>query len=384
VQSRIPFNKPFITGKEIEYIAGLIADGNLGADGYYTRRCAQLLEERFGILKVLMTSSCTAALEMAVMLCELEPGDEVILPSFTFVSTANAVVRAGAKPVFVDIRADTLNIDEALIEPKITPRTRALFPVHYAGVGCDMRAINSIAEKHKLLVIEDAAQGVNAFYDGRVLGSLGHFGAFSFHDTKNYIAGEGGALCVNSPEFMERAEIIREKGTNRGRFVRGEVDKYTWVDVGSSFIPAEIACAFLLAQLEAMDEITARRHEVFEFYRENLAPLEERELLSMPNIPAGCQSNYHIFYVLLENGQTRDGLMTHLKQDGISAVFHYVPLHSSEMGKKFGYRADDLPLTEDLSARLLRLPLFPDITREEQMRVVNGIAEYLGRQPRSV
>jgi len=384
VPSNIPFNKPFITGKELDYISGLIAEGRLGADGYYTRRCAQLLEERFGILKVLMTSSCTAALEMAVMLCELEPGDEVILPSFTFVSTANAVVRAGARPVFVDIRIDTLNIDETLIEQSITPRTRALFPVHYAGVACEMRAINSIAEKHKLLVIEDAAQGVNAFYDGRVLGSLGHLGAFSFHDTKNYVAGEGGALCINSREYIERAEIIREKGTNRNRFLRGEVDKYTWVDVGSSFIPAEIACAFLLAQLEAMDEITARRREVYEFYRENLAPLEERELLSMPNIPAECQANYHIFYVLLEDVETRDGLMAHLKQNDISAVFHYIPLHSSEMGKKFGYEAEDLPLTEDLSARLLRLPLYPDLTRDEQTRVVNCIADYLGRQRHSV
>jgi dTDP-4-amino-4,6-dideoxygalactose transaminase len=247
-----------------------------------------------------------------------------------------------------------------------------------------MRAINAIAEKHKLVVIEDAAQGVNAFYDGRVLGSIGHLGAFSFHDTKNYVAGEGGALCINSPEYIERAEIIREKGTNRNRFLRGEVDKYTWVDVGSSFIPPEIACAFLLAQLEAIDEITARRREVYEFYRENLAPLEERELLTMSRIPADCQSNYHIFYVLLADLETRDGLMAHLKQKGISAVFHYIPLHSSEMGKKFGYEAEDLPLTEDLSARLLRLPLFPDITRDEQMLVVNCIADYLGRQRHSV
>lgn len=376
-QSKIPFNKPFITGKEIEYIAGLIAHGNLGADGHFTRKCAQFLEERFGILKVLMTSSCTAALEMAVMLCDLKPGDEVIMPSFTFVSSANAVLRAGAGPVFVDIRADTLNIDESLIEQNITEKTRALMPVHYAGVGCEMEAINALAEKHKLLVIEDAAQGVNAFYNGRVLGSIGHFGAFSFHDTKNYVSGEGGALCVNASEFIERAEVIREKGTNRNRFLRGEVDKYTWVDIGSSFVPAEITCAFLFAQLEAMDEITARRRDVYQFYRENLAPLEERELLTIPDIPEGCVTNYHMFYVLVGDTIIRDELMAHLKKNGISAVFHYVPLHSSAMGEKLGYRAGELPLTEDLSGRLLRLPFFPDITRDEQMRVVKCVAEFL-------
>ncbi|HSB12134.1 MAG TPA: dTDP-4-amino-4,6-dideoxygalactose transaminase [Blastocatellia bacterium] len=377
MRAKIPFNKPFITGKEIEYIAGLIAGGNLGADGHFTRKCAQLLEERFGILKVLMTSSCTAALEMAVMLCDLKPGDEVIMPSFTFVSTANAVVRAGAKPVFVDIRADTLNIDESLIEQSITEKTRALLPVHYAGVGCEMEAINSLAERHGLAVIEDAAQGVNAFYNGRALGSIGHFGAFSFHDTKNYISGEGGALCVNSPQFVERAEVIREKGTNRNRFLRGEVDKYTWVDVGSSFVPAEIACAFLFAQLEAMDEITARRRDVYQFYRESLAPLEERELLTIRNTPEGCVTNYHMFYVLLGDSTTRDELMAHLKRQGISAVFHYVPLHSSAMGESLGYREGDLPLTEDLSGRLLRLPFFPEISRDDQIRVVTCIAEYL-------
>jgi dTDP-4-amino-4,6-dideoxygalactose transaminase len=376
VHPKIPFNKPFVTGKEIEYIANAIAGGNIAADGYFTRNSARLLEERFGILKVLMTPSCTAALEMAVMLCDIKPGDEVIMPSFTFVSTANAVVRAGAKPVFVDMRADTLNIDERLIEEKITPKTRAILPVHYAAVCCEMDRIMSIAEKHKLLVVEDAAQGVNAFYNGRALGSIGHLGAYSFHDTKNYICGEGGALCINSPEFVERAEIIREKGTNRSQFFRGEVDKYTWVDVGSSYVPAEIACAFLLAQLEAMDEITARRREVYQFYLENLAPLEERELLTVPKPPTNCQTNYHMFYVLFGDGKTRDDAMAHLKQNGISAVFHYVPLHTSRMGEKFGYREGDLPLTEDLSARLLRLPFYPDITWDEQMRVVRCLSEF--------
>ncbi|MEK6323481.1 MAG: dTDP-4-amino-4,6-dideoxygalactose transaminase [Acidobacteriota bacterium] len=374
---KIPFNKPFITGKEIEYIASAISSGGIAADGHFTRRCAELLRDRFSIHKVLITPSCTAALEMAAMLCELKPGDEVIMPSFTFVSTANAVVRAGARPIFVDIRPDTLNIDERLIPQSITAKTKAIFPVHYAGVSCEMDTIMAIAQTHKLLVVEDAAQGVNATYNGRALGSIGHLGAYSFHDTKNYICGEGGALCVNSPELAERAEIIREKGTNRSQFFRGEVDKYTWVDVGSSYVPAEILCAFLLAQLEAIDEITARRREVHQFYVENLAPLEERELLGIPRLPTGCETNYHMFYVLLGDARIRDGLMAHLKQNSISAVFHYVPLHTSAMGSKLGYRAGDLPLTESLSERLLRLPFFYDITNDEQMRVVECVSQFL-------
>jgi len=377
VPPKIPFNRPFITGKEIEYIATAISSGGIAADGHFTRRCAEFLTDRFSIHKVLMTPSCTAALELSAMLCDLKPGDEVIMPSFTFVSTANAVVRAGAKPVFVDIRPNTLNIDERLIEKSITEKTKAIFPVHYAGVSCEMDSIMEIAHRHKLLVVEDAAQGVNATYNGRALGSIGHLGAYSFHDTKNYVCGEGGALCVNSPELTERAEIIREKGTNRSQFFRGEVDKYSWVDVGSSYVPAEMLCAFLLAQLEAMDEITARRREVHQFYLENLAPLEERELLTIPRVPSGCETNYHMFYVLLGDARTRDDLMAHLKQNSISAVFHYVPLHNSAMGKKFGYSEGDLPLTEDLSGRLLRLPFYFDIPRDEQVRVVTTLSEFL-------
>ena len=379
MQQRIPFNKPFLTGKEIEHIANAINSSGIAADGIFTRKCAELLADRFSILKVLMTPSCTAALEMAAMLCALKPGDEVIMPSFTFVSTANAVVRCGAKPVFVDIRSDTLNIDEQLIEERITANTRAIFVVHYAGVSCEMDQVMAIAEKHNLIVVEDAAQGVNATYNGRALGSIGHLGAYSFHDTKNYVCGEGGALCVNSPELVERAEIIRDKGTNRNQFLRGEVDKYTWVDVGSSFVPAEIACAFLYAQLEAMDEITARRRAVNQLYLDLLSPLEEREMLSIPRPPAGCQSNFHMLYVLLDDQKTRDALMAHLKQNEIGAVFHYVPLHSSPMGNRYGYREGDLPLTENLSARLLRLPFFADITRDEQTRVVSCLAEFLER-----
>ncbi|MEK6303269.1 MAG: dTDP-4-amino-4,6-dideoxygalactose transaminase [Acidobacteriota bacterium] len=383
MEPKIPFNKHFITGKEAGYISQAISSGSIAADGPFTRNCARLLEDRFGIHKVLMTPSCTAALEMAAMLCDLGPGDEVIMPSFTFVSTANAVARAGAKPVFVDIRPDTLNIDEQQIEAAITANTKAIMPVHYAGVACEMDKIMATANKHGLLVIEDAAQGVNAFYNGRVLGSIGHLGAYSFHDTKNYISGEGGALCVNSPEMVDRAEIIREKGTNRSQFLRGEVDKYTWVDVGSSYLPSELACAFLFAQLEAIDEITARRRAVYESYRRLISPLEEDGLVILPRVPQGCEINYHIFCVLVPDEATRNGLMAHLKHNGISAVFHYVPLHTSPMGARLGYRAGDLPATEDLSGRLLRLPFFPELTAEDQLRVVNCVREFLEQRSES-
>ena len=379
MQSKIPFNKPHVTGKELSYISKAIAEGKIAADGYFTRNCASLLKERFGIFRVLMTPSCTAALEMGAMLCDLARGDEVILPSFTFVSTANAIIRLGARPVFVDIRPDTLNLDESLIEKAITDKTRAIFPVHYAGVSCEMDTIAATARKHGLVVVEDAAQGVNAFYNGLPLGALGHLGTYSFHDTKNYVCGEGGALCINSEAMAERAEIIREKGTNRSQFFRGEVDKYTWVDVGSSYLPSEIACAFLYAQLEAMDEITERRRQVYEFYRDRLSPLEERGLARLPVVPQECKINYHLFYILLGDAATRDGLMAYLKENGIQAVFHYVPLHTSPMGKSFGYKEGDLPLTEDLSARLLRLPFYYDITEEEQMRVVGRVSEFLER-----
>ena len=375
--SHIPFNKPFIAGKELYYIAQAIASGRLAADGYFTKSCGRLLEERFGIHKVLMTPSCTAALEMAATLCDLGPGDEVILPSFTFVSTANAFVRLGAKPVFVDIRPDTLNLDENLLEAAITPRTKAIFPVHYAGVSCAMNHIMTIATKHKLLVVEDAAQGVNAFYDGRALGAIGHLGTYSFHDTKNYISGEGGALCINAPEMVERAEIIRDKGTNRSQFFRGEVDKYTWVDIGSSYVPSEISCAFLYAQLEMLDAISVRRRHIYETYCHHLQPLEAQGLLRLPHIPGDCTSNYHLFHILLPDMATRDALMAHLKQRAIQAVFHYIPLHSSPMGKTFGYRAENLPITEKLSECLLRLPFYYAITEEEQLRVVKHLTEFM-------
>ena len=375
----IPFNRPFIAGKELHYIARAVALGNIGGDGHFTQQCSRLLEERFGIHRVLMVPSCTAALELAAMLCDLGPGDEVILPSFTFVSTANAVVRLGARPVFVDIRPDTLHLDDALVEEAITPRTRAIIPVHYAGVPCAMDRILTIAQQYGLRVVEDAAQGVNAWYDGKALGSLGDLGTYSFHETKNYICGEGGALCINDPALVERAEILRDKGTNRQQFFRGQIDKYTWVDVGSSYVPSEICCAFLYAQLEMMDAITQRRQELFHFYQHHLQALAEDNLLRLPCCPEGCVGNAHLFYILLPDAQTRDGLMRYLREHGIMAVFHYVPLHSSPMGRKFGYGEDDLPVTEDLSRRLLRLPLYHEITETDQATVVRHVAAYLRR-----
>lgn len=373
----IPFNKPFVAGKELYYIAQAVTFGNLGGDGTFTANCSRLLEERFDIQKVLLTPSCTAALEMAAILCECGPGDEVILPSFTFVSTASAFVRLGAKPIFVDIRPDTLNIDEALIEKAITPRTKAIVPMHYAGVGCDMEQIMELAERHRCWVVEDAAQAVNSFRRGRALGSIGHLGAYSFHETKNYICGEGGALCINVPDFVERAEIIRDKGTNRKQFFRGLVDKYTWVDIGSSYVPSELVSAFLFAQLEMLDSIADRRRQIYEIYDEAFSRLEEQGYLRRPYVPGDCRGNSHMYYVLLPDAATRDGLIEHLKSRKIHAVFHYVPLHTSPIGQTFGYAAGDLPVTEETSGRLLRLPFFYDITESEQRAVIEEVAQYL-------
>jgi len=373
----IPFNKPFVAGKELYYIAQAVTLGNLAGDGYFTKQCSGLLEEQFRIQKVLMTPSCTAALEMAAILCELGPGDEVILPSYTFVSTANAIVRVGATPVFVDIRADTLNIDEQQIEEAITNKTKAIVPVHYAGVGCEMDKIMDIARKHNLLVIEDAAQGVGAYYNNRALGSIGHLGTYSFHETKNYICGEGGALCINDSGMIKRAEIIRDKGTNRSEFFRGEIDKYTWVDIGSSYVPSEIACAFLYAQLEMMRAIAERRKTIYRQYRTLLKPLEVQGLLSLPHIPEDCESNYHMFYILLSDREIRNAVIAHLKQHGIMAVFHFVPLHCSPMGQKLGRQFGDLSTTEELSGRLLRLPFYFEMTEGEQVYIVKYLTESL-------
>ena len=378
---RIPFNKPFVAGKELYYIAQAVTFGNLGGDGHFTQRCSELLEDRFAITKALLTPSCTAALEMAAILSDLQAGDEVIMPSYTFVSTASSVARMGAKPVFVDIRPDTLNIDEAKIEAAISERTKAIFVVHYAGVACEMDAIMDIARRHHLVVVEDAAQGVNSYYKGRALGSIGHLGCFSFHETKNYICGEGGALCINDDRFLERAEVIRDKGTNRRQFLRGEADKYTWVDIGSSYVPSEICSAFLYGQLEMLDEIADRRRSIAETYAQQIEAAEATSHLTRPYLPEHCQSNHHMYYVLLPTASQRTELLEHLRDKGIHAVFHYVPLHSSPMGQSFGYRHGDLPLTEDLASRLVRLPFYYDILPQEQHEVVSAVAEWCSLQP---
>ena len=365
----IPFNKPYMTGRELWYIAQAHTNGHLAGDGMFTKRCHAWLEARTGAHKALLTHSCTASLDMAAMLADIQPGDEVIMPSYTFVSTANAFVLRGGIPVFVDIRPDTLNIDETLIEAAITPRTRAIVPVHYAGVACEMDAIMSIAQRHKLLVIEDAAQAVMSAYKGKPLGAIGHLGAYSFHETKNIISGEGGALLVNDGRFAERAEIIREKGTNRSQFFRGQIDKYTWVDIGSSYLPGEVIAAFLWAQMEEAQSITQKRLDIWHRYHEALAPLENAGKLRRPIIPEGCRHNAHMYYILLESLKKRTEVIARLKEQGVNAVFHYVPLHSSPAGKKYSRTSGELPHTGNLSERLLRLPLWVDMD-EAQDRVI--------------
>lgn len=368
-ESRIPFNRPYMTGNEFGYIGEANAGFVLAGDGPFTKRCNRWIEEQTGAAKALLTHSCTAALEMMALLLNLEPGDEVIMPSFTFVSTANAFVLRGAVPVFVDIRPDTLNIDETLIEAAITPRTKAIMAVHYAGVGCEMDTIKTIADRHGLYVLEDAAQGIMARYKGRPLGSIGHLGALSFHETKNVISGEGGALLVNDPAFAQRAEIIREKGTDRSRFFRGEVDKYTWQEVGSSFLPGEIVAAFLWAQLEQAASITAERLSCWARYHILLEDLERENLLRRPIIPDECEHNAHMYYVLLSDDVDRQSALTYLKRKNISSVFHYVPLHSSPAGRRYGRVHGSMNNTDHLSERLVRLPLFIGLTEGEQQRV---------------
>ena len=372
----IPFNKPYMTGKELWYISQAHHLGHLSGDGPFTKRCHSWLEERTRCHKALLTHSCTGALEMTAILAEIGPGDEVIMPSYTFVSTANAFVLRGGVPVFVDIRPDTLNMDERLIEAAITERTRAIAVVHYAGVGCDMDAVMAVAEKHGLLVIEDAAQGIMCGYRGRPLGSIGHLAAVSFHETKNIISGEGGALLINDPRFAERAEIVREKGTNRAKFFRGQVDKYTWVDVGSSYLPSEIIAAFLYAQMEHADAITERRLALWGDYHERLAALEEAGKLRRPVIPDYAQHNAHMYYILLPDLEKRTGLLQFLKGEGIGGVFHYVPLHSSPAGKKFGRPHGHLDITDNLSERIVRLPLWIGLEDADLDRICGLIAAF--------
>jgi dTDP-4-amino-4,6-dideoxygalactose transaminase len=375
---RIPFNRPWVDDRATHYVLEALASGWLAGDGPFSRRCAAYLQQRFSLPCVLMTPSGTAALELAAMLCRFQPGDEVLMPSFTFVSTANAVVRCGAKPVFVEIRSDTLNMDERLVPACVTARSRAIFPVHYAGVACEMDPIVATARRHDLWVIEDAAQAVCAFYRGRPLGSLGDAGAYSFHETKNVTCGEGGALVINRADWVERAERIRDKGTNRKQFLRGEVDRYTWCDVGSSFVAAELPMALLLAQLEQVDELTTRRAAIHQRYRQGLADLEARGDLRLPYCPPHCQPNWHLFYVITHSHETRDRLIDHLRGDGIQAVFHFVPLHTSPMGEQLGYRAGMLPITEQISQCLLRLPVYAGLSPDDQADVIRSIRRFFG------
>jgi dTDP-4-amino-4,6-dideoxygalactose transaminase len=371
---KIQFNRPYMTGRELDYIAEAKLGNVLAGDGPFTKRCHHWIEEKTGCAKALLTHSCTAALEMTALLLDIEPGDEVIMPSYTFVSTANAFVLRGGVPVFVDIREDTLNLDERLIETAITPRTKAIVPVHYAGVACEMDTIMDLARRHGLKVVEDAAQGVMSSYKGRALGSIGDLGAFSFHETKNVISGEGGALLVNDSELALRAEIIREKGTDRSRFFRGEVDKYTWQEVGSSFLPGELTAAFLWAQLEEARAITNLRLASWERYHAAIAPLEAKGVLRRPVIPEGCQHNAHMYYVLLAPSIDRQAVLAALKCNDIYSVFHYVPLHSSPAGQRYGRVHGSMEITNMQSERLIRLPLWVGLTREQQDRIV-GVLE---------
>lgn len=373
---RIPFNKPHLTGRELTYIERCLQSAKLSGDGQFSNQCQTLMQERFGTPRALLTTSGTAALEMAALLCDLQPGDEVILPSYTFVSTANAFVLRGARPVFVDIRPDTLNLDERLIEQAITPRTKVIVPVHYAGVACEMDAINDIAARHGLRVVEDAAQGVNATYRGKYLGTLGDFGCYSFHETKNFVCGEGGALLIRHAGDVERAEIVREKGTNRSQFFRGQVDKYTWVDVGSSFLSADILAAFLLAQLEHIESITAQRRRVYERYEAGLKELAEDGRVSLPSWPEHCAPNYHMFYMVTESLAVRTALLDHLRAAGILAVFHYVPLHTAPVGLAMGYRAGMLPVTESVSDCLVRLPFYADLSDADIASIIGEIVAF--------
>ncbi len=363
----VPFNRPFLTGKELVYLQQALQSRHLSGDGAFTKKCNAWLEENTKAHKALLTHSCTAALEMAALLMDLKPGDEVILPSFTFVSTANAIALRGATPVFVDIREDTLNLDERLLERAITKATRGIFVVHYAGVGAEMDTINAVASAHKLTVVEDAAQGIMASYRGRPLGSLGALGCLSFHETKNLVSGEGGALLLNDPALLQRAEIIREKGTNRSQFFRGQVDKYTWVDVGSSYLPSELIAAVLLAQLEEGDHIQASRHAVWDTYHAGLRDLEARGVLRRPVVPAHVQHNAHMYYVLCRDLEERTQLIAFLKARNVASVFHYVPLHSAPAGKRLGRTPGDMPVTDRAGDTLVRLPMFGGLTEETRV-----------------
>lgn len=373
---RIPFNKPSFVGDELKYINKSINNGHISGDGYFTRECHRFFEENIGAVKALLTTSCTHALEMTALLLDIEAGDEVIIPSFTFVSTVNAFVLRGAKPVFADISPDTLNIDEKQIERLITPRTKAIVVVHYAGVACEMDEIMRIAGKHNVAVIEDNAHGLFGKYKNKPLGTIGAMATQSFHETKNFTCGEGGALLINDAQYIERAEIIREKGTNRSRFFRGQVDKYSWVDVGSSYLPSDMLAAYLLAQLEKHREIQTKRAAIWQAYNESLTDWAQENNVSLPTIPEDCEQAFHMFYMLLPSLEKRQDLIDFLKARGILSVFHYLPLHLSDMGRKFGGKTGDCPITENLSDRLLRLPFYNSFTEAEQREVIAAVKDW--------
>ncbi len=373
---RIPFNKPYFAGNEVRYISETVAAGHISGDGQFTAACQELLTKLIGVHKTLLTTSCTHALDMSAMLLNLQPGDEVIVPSFTFVSTANAFVLRGARPVFADIRPDTLNIDEAQLEDLMTPRTRAVYLVHYAGVGCEMDAIGELAQRRGIPVIEDNAHGLLGTYRGRPLGSFGAMSTLSFHETKNFTCGEGGALQICWPEFADRAEVIREKGTNRSRFFRGQVDKYSWVDVGSSYLPSDLLAAYLYAQLELRDRIQARRAAIWERYYAGIQNWASREGVGLPVVPKHCNQPFHMFYMLLPSLEARCRLIQILRDQGILAVFHYLPLHLSKMGLELGGREGDAPVTEDISDRLLRLPFYNDLDDLSIDEVIEAVSAF--------
>jgi dTDP-4-amino-4,6-dideoxygalactose transaminase len=375
---RIPFNRPCLAGNEYKYIAEAVANGQASGDGPFTRQCHELLELELQAPKVLLTTSCTHALEMAAILLDCGPGDEIIIPSFTFVSTANAFALRGARIVFADIRPDTLNLDESHLASLVTQRTKAIVPVHYAGVACEMDTICDIARQHGVRVVEDNAHGLFARYRGKLTGTFGCLSTQSFHETKNISCGEGGALVVNDPEFVERAMIIREKGTNRNQFFRGQVDKYTWVDIGSSYLPSDLLAAFLLAQLEAREEIQRKRRRVWEYYWQHLQGVAQENNVRLPVVPAECAQSYHMFYLILPSLECRQALIAHLKEQGILSVFHYIPLHLSTMGMKFGVR--ECPVTENLSSRLLRLPFYNDLTEGEQAQIISSMKEFFAQR----
>lgn len=374
--SYTPFNRPCQTGKEFIYMQEAIENMHISGDGMFTKKCHELLEQNLKIPKALLTTSCTHALEMAALLLDIKPGDEVIVPSFTFVSTINAFVLRGARPVFVDIRSDTLNMDEGLLEQHITPNTRAIVPVHYAGVGCEMDPIMEIAERYDIAVVEDNAHGLFGKYKGRYLGTYGCLATQSFHETKNFTCGEGGALLINDPDFIERAEIIREKGTNRSRFFRGQVDKYTWVDIGSSYLPSDILAAFLYAQLEVWEQIQVKRQRIWRYYKGRLQDWAQQYGIQLPFVPGNCESSFHMFQILMPTVDLRDSMIGHLRERGVNTVFHYLPLHLSEYGQRYNSQPGDCPITENVSGRLLRLPFFNDLHEANQERVCQEIEAF--------